>query len=94
MTCLLYWLTSFRGEDFKTFFSIGSYVKTMSADGSHLGWRSESLNIILKVNHLQIVSSDPDLPLRWSPSADNSFNMEPYGKKCFKIFSFETSKPI
>ena len=28
MTCLLYWLTSFRGEDFKTFFSIGSYVKT------------------------------------------------------------------
>ena len=28
MTCLLYWLTSFRGEDFKTFFPIGSYVKT------------------------------------------------------------------
>jgi hypothetical protein len=25
---LLYWLTSFRGEDFKTFFPIGSYVKT------------------------------------------------------------------
>jgi hypothetical protein len=28
MTCLLYWLTSFRGEDFKTFLPIGSYVKT------------------------------------------------------------------
>jgi hypothetical protein len=28
MTCLLYWLTGFRGEDFKTFFPIGSYVKT------------------------------------------------------------------
>jgi hypothetical protein len=26
--CLLYWLTSFRGEDSKTFFPIGSYVKT------------------------------------------------------------------
>ena len=25
---LLYWLTGFRGEDFKTFFPIGSYVKT------------------------------------------------------------------
>ena len=28
MTCLLYWLTSFRGEDLKTFFPIGPYVKT------------------------------------------------------------------
>jgi hypothetical protein len=28
MTYLLYWLTGFRGEDFKTFFPIGSYVKT------------------------------------------------------------------
>ena len=28
MTCLLYWLTGLRGEDFKTFFPIGSYVKT------------------------------------------------------------------
>ena len=38
MTCLLYWLTGFRGEDFKTFFPIGSYVKTMSAEGGHLGF--------------------------------------------------------
>jgi hypothetical protein len=28
MTCLLYWLTSFRGEDLKKKIPIGSYVKT------------------------------------------------------------------
>ena len=110
MTCLLYWLTGFRGEDFKTFspigsyvktvrwrwpswmevrvtghnfenwplkdhschvcfrlaywfqrrrflniFPIGSYVKTMSAAGGHLGWRSGSLDIILKVGHLRTI---------------------------------------
>ena len=112
MTCLLYWLTSFRGEDFKTFFPIGpmlklqyvcwrwpswmevmvtghnfenwplkdhpchvcfklaywfqrrsflnifpigSYVKTMFADGCHLGWRSGSQDIILKVDHLRTI---------------------------------------
>jgi hypothetical protein len=27
-------------------FPIGSYVKTMSADGGHLGWRFGSLDII------------------------------------------------
>ena len=32
-------------------FPIGSYVKTMSADGGHLGWRSVSQDIILKVHH-------------------------------------------
>ena len=31
------------------------YVKTMSADGGHLGWRSGSLDIILKVDHLRII---------------------------------------
>ena len=59
MTCLLYWLTSFRGEDFKTFFPIGSYVKTtvqcMSAEGGHLGWRSGSLDTILKIDHLRTI---------------------------------------
>ena len=38
---LLYWLTGFREEDFKTFFPIGSCVKTMSAHGSHLGHRTQ-----------------------------------------------------
>jgi hypothetical protein len=36
-------------------FPIGSYVKTMSADGGHLGWRSGSLDIILKVYHLRTI---------------------------------------
>jgi hypothetical protein len=44
-----------RGEDFKTFFPIGSYVKTMFADGCHLGWRSGSQDIILKVDHLRTI---------------------------------------
>ena len=47
----LNWLTGFRGEK-NNIFPIGSYVKTMFTDGSHLGWRSGSLHIILKVDHL------------------------------------------
>jgi hypothetical protein len=37
------------------FFPIGSYVKTISADGGHLGWRSGSQDIILKVDHLSTI---------------------------------------
>ena len=33
---LAYW---FQRRRFLNIFFIGSYVKTMSADGSHLGWR-------------------------------------------------------
>ena len=33
-------------------FPIGSYVKTMSADGSHFEPRSGSLNTILEVDHV------------------------------------------
>jgi hypothetical protein len=36
-------------------FPIGSYVKTMSADGGHLEWRSGSQDIILKVDHLRTI---------------------------------------
>jgi hypothetical protein len=36
-------------------FPIGSYVKTMSADGSHVGTRSGSLNTILEVDHLKTI---------------------------------------
>jgi hypothetical protein len=36
-------------------FSIGLYVKTMSADGGHLGWKSGSQDIILKVDHLRTI---------------------------------------
>ena len=42
---LAYWFQ--RTNCFKHF-PIGSYVKTMSADGGHLGWRSGSEDIILK----------------------------------------------
>ena len=36
-------------------FPIGSYVKTMSADGSHFEPRSGSLNTILEVDHLSTI---------------------------------------
>jgi hypothetical protein len=36
-------------------FPIGSYVKTMPADGSHFGARSGSLNTILEVDHLRTI---------------------------------------
>jgi hypothetical protein len=36
-------------------FPIGFYVKTMSADGGHFGWRFGSLDIILKVDHLRTI---------------------------------------
>ena len=36
-------------------FPIGSYVKTMSAEGGHLGWRSGSLDTILKIDHLRTI---------------------------------------
>ena len=45
------WLTGFRGNKIVNIFPIGSCVKTMSADGGHLGWRSGSHDIILKVDH-------------------------------------------
>ena len=51
----LNWLTGFRGNLFLNIFPIGFYVKTMSADRGHLGWRSESLDIILKVDHLRTI---------------------------------------
>jgi hypothetical protein len=47
------WPPGFRGEDFKTFFPIGPYVKTMSAEGDHLGWRSGSPDTILKIDNLR-----------------------------------------
>jgi hypothetical protein len=40
---------------FLNIFPIASYVKTMSADGGHLGWRFGSLDIILKVDHLRTI---------------------------------------
>ena len=49
---LAYW---FQRKFFLNIFPIGSYVKTLSADDGHLGWRSESQDIILKVDHLRTI---------------------------------------
>jgi hypothetical protein len=49
----LNWLTGFRR--LLNNFPIGFYVKTMSADGCHLGWRFGSLDIILKVDYLRTI---------------------------------------
>jgi hypothetical protein len=47
---LAYW---FQRNICLNIFPIEFYVKTMPADGGHLGWRSESQDIILKVDHLR-----------------------------------------
>jgi hypothetical protein len=52
MAKLTYW---FQRKKNLNIFPIGSYVKTMSADGGHLGWRSGSLDIFLKVDHLRTI---------------------------------------
>jgi hypothetical protein len=49
---LAYW---FQRRRFLNIFPIVSYVKTMSADGGHLGWRFGTLDIILKVDHLRTI---------------------------------------
>jgi hypothetical protein len=69
---LAYW---FQRKRFLNIFPIGSYVKTMSADGGHLGWRSGSLNIILKVDHLRTIHAM--FALNWLPG---------FRAKIFKTF--------
>ena len=51
----LNWPTGFRGKKIVNIFPIGSYVKTMSTDGGHLGWRLGSQDIILKADHLRTI---------------------------------------
>jgi hypothetical protein len=48
-------LAGFQRKFFLNIFPIGSYVKNMFADGGHLGWRSRSQDIILKVDHLRTI---------------------------------------
>ena len=69
MTCLLYWLTGFRGEDLKTFFPIGSYVKTTvcplkvaildggQGPGSHVGFPIGTKNKNLVYDHPMNISA-------------------------------------
>ena len=52
--CYISWLVS-EEKILKHFFPIGFYVKTMSAEGGHLGWRSVSLDTILKIDHLRTI---------------------------------------
>ena len=49
---LAYW---FQRRRFLKKFPKGSYVKTMSVEGGHLGWRSGSLDTILKIDHLRTI---------------------------------------
>jgi hypothetical protein len=55
----LNWLTGFRGEDLNNF-PIGSYVKTMSADGGHFEPRSGTLPIVIK--NVAMYSTERDMP--------------------------------
>ena len=45
----------FQRRRFLNNYPIGSYVKTMSADGGHFELRSGSLNTILEVDHLRTI---------------------------------------
>ena len=45
----------FQKKRLLNIFPIGSYVKTMSTDGGHLGWRFGSQDIILKVDHIRTI---------------------------------------
>jgi hypothetical protein len=77
---LAYW---FQRRRFSNIFPIGSYVKTMSTDGGHLGGKNilkssplkpvsqYSKHVIeLRWSTSKIVFSDPDLGSKWPPSAD------------------------
>jgi hypothetical protein len=68
-------------------FPIGSYIKTMSADGGHFEPRSGSLNIILEVDHLRIIDdmfAIPRPPSKMAAMSRHSFNIEPYGSMGFE----------
>ena len=57
---LAYW---FERKILLNIFPIESYVKNMLADGGHLGWRSGSQDIILKVDHIRTIH--PMFALNW-----------------------------
>jgi hypothetical protein len=67
---LAYW---FQRRRFLNIFPIGSYVKTMSTDGGHLGWRFGSLDIILKVDHLRTCVFGADRKSNMAARAHNVF---------------------
>jgi hypothetical protein len=54
----------------------------MSADGGHLGWRSGSLDIILKVDHLRTIHAM--FALNWFTGFRGKKIKGPYGKYVLK----------
>ena len=69
--------SSVRGNRFLKNCPVGSYVKTVSADGGHLGCKPGSSNVILKRTHLKTIS------IKFGPNYPNSF----IGKDLFSHFS-------
>ena len=76
---LAYW---FQRKRFLNIFPIGSYVKTMFADGCHLGWRSGSQDIILKVDHLRTIHSHVCFKLTYWFQRRRLLNIGPMLKLC------------
>ena len=64
--------TGSEEKNFSTFFPPGSYVKTMSTDGGHVGWRSGPANIILKVHYPRTIHA------RFAVNLLTSFRGEKY----------------
>jgi hypothetical protein len=61
-------------------FPIGSYVKTMSADGGHSEPRSGSLNTILEVDHLRTIDDMFDILADWFQRFKKFFPIGSYAK--------------
>ena len=57
-------------EGILNIFPIGSYVKTMWADGGHLGWRAGSSDTILKGDHPRTI------PAKFGPNWPSGFRGE------------------
>jgi hypothetical protein len=49
------WVVYFQEKILKHFFPTRSHVKTMSAEGCYLGWRSGSADTILRIDHLRTI---------------------------------------
>ena len=62
----------FQSKRFFIVFPIGSYVKTMSADGGHLGWTSGPTDTILKGDHPRTIPSE------FSPHWSSCFRQEDF----------------
>jgi hypothetical protein len=59
----------------------------MSAEDGHLGWRSGSLDTILKIDHLRTIHAMFALNCpRWPPSANIFLTYDPMGKMFKKNF--------